>query len=190
MRKALSGLLVVALVLPLTGCGRTLQITPQAAMAIGEYDGDDIDSGTELSFGIGGKVRAGNPFFVDAGVFWTTLGGVIDDGFEEDDVNISVLRFPVTAGLHLPIPILDTRVFAGPVLNVRTSVGDSDFDLDDDDVKSTMWAGRVGAGVSFTLIAIDFAYEFGFTDVFESSAGFGDVKQDQWVVEAGINLGI
>ena len=49
---------------------------------------------------------------------------------------------------------------------------------------------RVSARI--TLIAIDLAYEFGLSDVFEESAGASlqGVKQNAFILEAGLRFGL
>lgn len=189
MRLTRLGLVLLLVAPALAACGKTVQVIPGVMASSGSYDVDGVETGSEVNFGLGGKIRAGDPLYVDGGIFWTSIDGNVDDGADSDDIPIGVVRFPVTAGFRLPIPILSPRVFAGGVLNVVTDVKEQDFGLTDDDVNSALWAGRIGAGVALWNFEVDLAYEFGLNDVIDESAGVGDVKHDQWVLEAGLALG-
>lgn len=188
MKSMRLGLVMLLATFTLTACGKTIEVIPGVMASSGSYEADGVDTGSEISFGFGGKVRTGNPLYVDGGIFWTALDGDVDDGFDSDDIPLGVLRFPVTAGFRLPIPVLSPRVFAGGVLNVVTDVKDNDFDIDDDDVSSAIWAGRVGAGAALLGFQFDLAYEFGLNDVLDDD--FTEVKHNQWVLEAGFGFGI
>jgi hypothetical protein len=71
---------------------------------------------------------------------------------------------------------------------VISGVSDNDFGFVKDDLKSSVFSGKVGAGVDIAILAVDLAYEFGLSDVFESSAGLGGVKRNGWLAEAGLRF--
>lgn len=191
MKTLLTGLFVVALALPVAAQAQSFEIIAQIGGQLGKYSGDGVVSSTDVGFNAGGKVRLGSGFYVDGGVFWGANGGSVDSGGTKDDVVVSGVRFPVTAGFRiLRAAILDLRIYGGGVLDVTSSVKDNDFGIVKDDVKSSIFSGRVGAGLDFTLIALDLGYEFGLSDVFESSAGLGGVKRNGWFAEAGLRFAI
>lgn len=191
MRKLLVGLFVMALSLPAAAQAQTFEIIAQIGGQLGEYSGDDVISGTDFGFNAGAKVRLGGGFYVDGGVFWGGNGGSVESGGTTDDVVVTGVRFPVTAGFRiLRAAILDLRIYGGGVLDITSSVKDNDFGIVKDDVKSSIFSGRVGAGLDFTLIALDLGYEFGLSDVFEDSAGLGGVKRNGWFGEAGLRFAI
>ena len=191
MKRLLTGVFVIALSLPSAAQAQTIEIIAQVGGQLGEYSGDDVVSSTDLGFNAGGKLRLGGGFYVDGGVFWGANGGSVDSGGTKDDVVVSGVRFPVTAGFRiLRAAILDLRIYGGGVVDITSSVKDNDFDIVTDDVKSSVFSGRVGAGLDFTLIAIDVGYEFGLSDVFEDSAGLGGVKRNGWFAEAGLRFAI
>jgi hypothetical protein len=191
MRKLLVGLFVMALAVPAAAQAQSFEIIAQIGGQLGKYSGDDVVSGTDFGFNAGGKVRLGGGFYVDGGVFWGANGGSVESGGTTDDVVVSGVRFPVTAGFRiLRAAILDLRIYGGGVLDIASSLKDNDFGIVKDDVKSSIFSGRVGAGLDFTLIALDFGYEFGLSDVFEDSAGLGGVKRNGWFGEAGLRFAI
>jgi hypothetical protein len=190
MRRLLVGMCVIAFAVPAAAQAQTFEIIAQIGGQLGEYSGDDVVSGTDFGFNAGGKVRVGSGFYVDGGVFWGANGGSVDSGGTEDDVVVSGVRFPVTVGFRiLRASIIDLRIYGGGVLDVASSVNDNDFGIVKDDVKSSIFSGRVGAGLDFTLIALDLGYEFGLSDVFEDSAGLGAVKRNGWFGEVGLRFG-
>lgn len=191
MKKSLIGLFLVALSLPAAAQAQSFEIIAQIGGQLGKYSGDDVVSGTELGFNAGGKVRLGTGFYVDGGIFWGANGGSVENGGTKDEVITTGVRFPVTVGFRiLRAAILDLRLYGGGVLDVASSVRDNDFGIVKDDVKSSIFSGRVGAGLDFTLIALDLGYEFGLSDVFEDSAGLGGVKRNGWFGEAGLRFAI
>lgn len=191
MRRVLVAAVVFCfLFLPSSLVAQVVEIVPQIGLTYASYSGDEVDSSAELGFSAGGKLRIGNPVYVDGGVFWTATGGELTEGTTTDAFLIRSIRFPVTVGIRLlPEALVNVRLFAGGAMNLVTGIGDTDLGLDEDDVKNN-FSGRVGAGADLLIIAVDAAYEFGLSDVFEESAGLGSVKQRGLVAEVGVRLAI
>ncbi|MDH3733098.1 MAG: PorT family protein [Gemmatimonadota bacterium] len=187
MRIWLAAIVLAAVaVVPRAAEAQTVELIAQIGATIAQYTGDNITSGTEAQVSAGAKLRVGSGFYVDGGIFWTRTGGEIDG----DAITLSSVRFPVTVGLRvIRASVVDLRLFAGTAINAVSSVADNSAGITKDDVKSAIWAGRAGIGVDIALIAIDLAYEFGLSDVFESGVGLDGVKQNAVVLEAGLRFG-
>lgn len=189
MKRLLIAAVLTFLAIPATAYAQNFELIIQAGATIGQYSGDDISSSSQVGFQGGGKVRFGGPFYIDGGILWGVNGGSIDDGTISDDVMTTNIRFPVTFGVRvLRARVLDLRFFLGGVFDAVSSVQDNDFGIVEDDVKSSAFSGRVGAGLDVAILAFDLAYEFGFSDSFEQSAGLGSVKRNGWAAEVGLRF--
>ena len=184
-RLTMAGALVAGMVaVPAGAQAQTFEIIGQVGMTVAQYTGNSVSSGSEAQVSGGVKGRVGGFVYVDGGIFWTRSGGSIDG----ESLTISSVRFPVTVGLRiLRARIIDLRIFGGAAINSVRSVS-SDSGLEKSDLKSSNWAGRVGAGVDIALFAVDLGYEFGASDIFEGSELSG-IKQNAWVLEAGLRFG-
>ncbi|MGD8495820.1 MAG: hypothetical protein PVF05_06475 [Gemmatimonadales bacterium] len=193
-RGALLGAVLALLFLPVPGGAQILEIVPQIGGTLMQYGGDAIESSGELGFTAGGKVRIGSGTYLDGGLFWTYQGGRIDvaspiNGTTSDVFYVRTVRVPVTVGIRLvQARLVNLRVFGGGVANFVAGTGDSDFGFSKDDLKRVNYGLRGGVGADILMIAVDVAYEYGITNVFEDEAGLGDVKQKGVVVEAGLRI--
>ena len=182
--------------LPLSASAQVLEIVPQIGVTGMQFDGDAVESSTEIGLTLGGKVRIGSGLYVDGGLFWTYQGGGINvanpiSGATSDVFYVRSVRVPVTLGVRvLRARLVDVRLFGGGVANIPAGTGDSDFGFEKEDLKSVNFALRGGVGVDVLFLGVDLAYEYGVSNVFEDSAGLGDVKQKGFVAEAGIRIAI
>ncbi len=184
------GAILIALAVPATIQAQNLEFIFQVGASLGSYSGDDISSSTDVGGVAGAKVRVGGAFYIDGGIFWGANGGRIESETTTDDFGTTGVRFPVTLGVRLiRARIIDVRFYGGGVFDVISSVSDNDFGFVKDDLKSSVFSGKVGAGVDIAILAVDLAYEFGLSDVFESSAALGGVKRNAWVAEVGLRFG-
>jgi hypothetical protein len=86
------------------------------------------------------------------------------------------------------------RIFGGAYPAFVTSVSDDDEErgIVKDQLESTLWSGRAGAGLDFTLISFDVGYDFGFSSIFkdpEITSVVGDVKRNAFYLEFGLRFG-
>lgn len=196
LRGTLLGVAFALLFLPVPGRAQILEIVPQIGGTLMQYSGDAIESSGELGFTAGGKVRIGSGTYLDGGLFWTYQGGSIEvaspiNGATSDVFYVRSVRVPVTVGIRLlQARLVNLRVFGGGVANFVAGTGDSDFGFGKDDLKSVNYGLRGGVGADILMIAVDVAYEYGITNVFEDGAGLGDVKQKGLVAEAGLRIAI
>lgn len=171
---------------------QTVEILPQIGISFPSYSGDEIDSDTGIGFVAGGKLRVGGRFYVEPGIFWATgEADVTDDEGTTDKFRISDVRIPLVLGLKvIKSRVVALRIFGGAYPAFAGSVSDNDFDppITDEDLKGTLWSGRVGAGLDVTLVAIDVGYDFGLTDIFEDPE-MPSVKRNMPFIEAGLRFG-
>lgn len=166
---------------------QTFEIVPQLGLTLSDYTGDDVSASTAAGFSAGGKVRVGRTFYVDGGFFWSWAGANVNFGGESNSFYIGSVQIPVTIGYRLGLTVVAIRFFAGVVPNIVTNVS-TDFDVVKDDIQSTLWSGKFGAGVDVLIFAFDLAYQPGFTDLFKDPND-PEIKQNSWIFEAGFRFG-
>lgn len=195
MKRLLAFLVILAF--PAAASAQVFEVVPQIGVTLGQFSGDNIDSSAEIGFSAGGKVRLGSGLYVDGGIFWTAAGGEmtadIGNGTQTDAFFVRSIRVPVTVGVRvINARIVALRLFGGGAFNIVSGVGDTDFGFEKEDFRSTILAGRAGVGIDLAILAVDVAYEFGFTNIFDEGAypSLDDVKQRGFVAEAGLRIGL
>lgn len=176
--------------------GQVVEILPQIGITTVNYSTDDFDSSTGVGFEAGGKLRVGARFYGEAGIFWSTASAdVSETGSDETagSLRISDIRVPVVIGVKLiKSRVIALRIFGGATPAFVTSVsGEGELvDVTKDDITSTIWAGRAGLGIDFTLISADAGYDFGFSDLSSMpEEGDSTVKRNGFFLEAGLRFG-
>ena len=160
---------------------------------------------------LGGTFDKSNQTGFAAGLFahnyWGLFGGQVEasylqkgvsigDGVAESDISTAYLELAALLKLGLPLGIVRPGIFGGVGFDIKLScdaptAGDfSDFC---DNVKSTDWAGILGADVglyfgSFMVFA-DARYNIGLSD-FTDSSSYSDLKNKGWTVQGGIGFEI
>jgi hypothetical protein len=166
---------------------QTFEIVPQIGLTLSDYTGDNIEASTAAGFTAGGKVRIGRTFYVDGGFFWSWAGAnVRDPGGMSSNLYIGSVQIPVTIGYRIGLKVIAIRIFAGALPSFVTNVS-TDFDVVKDDIQSTLWSGKFGAGIDILFLAVDIAYQPGFTDIFKDPMD-PKVKQNSWIIEAGFRF--
>lgn len=170
-----------------------IEILPQIGVSGVTYTGDEVDSDTGVGFVAGGKLRVGGRVYLEGGVFWSTVGADVTsppEGGTTDNVRIQDVRIPLALGLKvIKSRVIALRIFGGGYPAFVTSVSDNDFGVVKEDLKSTVWAGRVGAGLDFVLISADVGYDFGVSDLLEPGGLDDTVKRNAFFIEAGLRFG-
>ena len=192
MKRIAMFAVLLGLGIPATAQAQSFELIAQLGVSLGSYSGDNIESSTQVGADGGVKVRFGSAFYVDGGIFWGARGGELNDGTNVDDFAYSGVRIPMGVGVRLiRADAFDIRAFAAASLDLPSSVSDNGLDLVDEDVSSSIWSGRVGAGIDFLIIGIDAGYEFGLSDVFADTAPaeLAGVKRNAWFLEAGLRFG-
>ena len=181
-------ILALAFASPLAA--QSFEIIPEIGLTLTDYSGDDVDASVAAGFSAGGKVRVGRTFYVDGGFFWSWAGANIQDvGGTSNSLYIGSIQTPVTIGFRLGLKVIAIRLFAGVLPSFVTNVSDTDLGLVKDDLNSTLWSGKFGAGVDILFLAVDLAYQPGFTDLFKDP-NVSEVKQNSWILEVGFRFPI
>lgn len=183
-------LVTLAFAAPLTA--QTFEIIPQIGLTLTDYSGSGVNASVGAGFTAGGKVRFGRTFYVDGGFFWSWAGASVDEGtLTSQSFYIGSIQTPVTVGYRiLRASVVALRIFAGVVPSFVTSVSDTDLGIEKSDLNSTLWSGKFGAGVDILILAVDISYQPGFTDIFSNpDPGDPEVKQNSWLIEAGLRFG-
>lgn len=179
-------LVTLAFAAPATA--QTFEIIPQIGLTLTDYSGDNVDASIAAGFTAGGKVRFGRTFYVDGGFFWSWAGANVQEPGQTSNLYIGSVQVPVTIGFRiLRAKIVALRIFAGVVPSFVTNVS-TDFDVVKEDLNSTLWSGKFGAGIDILIFAVDIAYQPGFTDLFKDPTD-PKVKQNSWIIEAGLRFG-
>jgi hypothetical protein len=190
-RTTAIGAVLVALAIPAAAQAQVFELIILGGATFGTYSGDNITSSSQVGGQGGAKVRFGGPFYGDVGVLFGGNGGKITETASgtTGEVLTTNVRVPATFGVRvIRAKVFDVRFFLGGVFDIVSSVADNPFDIVKDDVKSSVFNGRVGAGLDVFILAFDLAYEFGLSDVFEESAGLGSVKRNGWAAEVGLRF--
>ncbi len=189
MRRILSLLvpiIALAFASPLTA--QTFEIVPQIGLTLTDYTGTDVDASTAAGFSAGGKVRVGRTFYVDGGFFWSWAGAnVKDTGGTSNSFYIGSVQIPVTMGYRIGLKLVAIRIFGGVLPSFVTNVNDTDLGIVKDDLNSVLWSGKFGAGVDILFLAVDIAYQPGFTTIFKDPND-PEIKQNSWIIEAGFRF--
>ena len=172
---------------------QVVEILPQIGVSFPTYSGDDVDASTGIGFEAGGKVRIGGRFYVEPGIFWATNGADVTDDGMTDELRIADMRIPVVLGFKIiKSRVIALRIFGGAYVAFVTSVTENDFEVEKDHITSTLWSGRAGAGLDFTLISLDAGYDFGFSDLVDDpglASEVGEVKRNGFFIQAGLRFG-
>lgn len=161
------------------------------------------DSKTGYAVGGFAQITAG-PIAIRPGLLWVNAGPLyeglaasteidFDDGFD-----VTFFAIPIDFLYRIPLGVVSPYIVAGPEFRFNTT-SSSDFE---DNFKSSIMMGAVGAGIEFTLpatgisIAPELRYEFDLNGVLEDDFMIGDVPVDvgqeqdieAWAVRVHVTL--
>lgn len=162
----------------------------------------DIEFQAKVGWQVGGYIRYGNRIYIQPGVFWhhqnikatQDVNSINDFDFEQQ---INTIQVPLCIGYDLLYSdAFVLRLFGGGVVSFLTSVDENNY-IDEDDVNSTQWLGRVGLGVDFLKFTADLGYDFGFSrfysdeaiaDADTSNVDLTDVKTKELYLSFGLKF--
>lgn len=144
---------------------------------------DEIEAdGAKVGFNVGMDLRFGDKWlFFQPGVHYYNAGGKLsvqdDNTTVEDDLNVRTLKIPLNAGFYLSGTdgILKVRVNAGIVPNIVIGVGESNFNTDYTNFNTLGLGANAGLGFDLAILTLDFNYELGLTNVYESGNGKNNI---------------
>ena len=164
-------------------------IKPAAGVNFTDFSADPStgEYKSKTGYQVGGSVILGKRIHFEPGIFWVKKSTEFQDNStnpSDATYDVSGIRIPVTIGLNLLGK--ERKTF-----NFRTLVGFSAFILTDvkgyelDEFNKTQWGLYAGAGIDFSLLFLEFQYEWSLTEVRETV----DVGKSRSVfINAGVRL--
>jgi len=143
--------------------------------------GDNVKG--KAGWQIGASLAVGEKLYFEPGIFYmgkslkyTDASNPSQDNFK--DASLKGVRVPVAVGLNLlgrDESTVALRVFGGGSGFFLTSVSD---DLIKDDYNSATWGVFAGAGLDFSILFVEAAYEWSVTDIQDkvSNVDFGQTR--------------
>jgi hypothetical protein len=152
---------------------------------------DDLavgDWGSSVGYQFGADLQLGGDLYIQPGLnFQTSKLSISNIG----DIEISNINIPVMLGYNMGTEgnTFGFRFFAGPnfALHVNEDIGDAITQIIPDDFKSFRISGVGGAGLDFSILFLDVAYNFGLTNWIEGASI--EAKQNVFLINAGIRIG-
>ena len=180
----LSGVLLLSAAIP-ARAQVGIQGGVNIASASASVDGADVDTGERTAWHVGAYAARGGLIGFHGGVYYSQKGFSVGSG---GDVELDYVEIP----LLLRVKFLMLRAYAGPNLafeiNCNTSgdpaPGGVSFSCDETNSFDFGW--KVGAGGKLLIFSLDLAYEWGTTDVWDTSNG--SIKNRAFQVTAGIGI--
>jgi len=189
----------------------TAFIACQAQVEIRPYLGANFSNvsktpdGTSTKAKLGGQIGAsmmiGNRFHLNPGIaYFSRSTEFSSSGDLNTDQTVEGVIIPILVGYRFvdptTEPFLNFRLFAGPSLMFLTTRKYDNGEFNDVvDWNDSQWGAQVGAGLDVSIFFVDFTYEFGLTntnDGIKEDQGFvgsfGDIKQNTFMVNAGVRL--
>lgn len=157
------------------------------------FDSDAARIGALI--GLSGKI--GDRFFFEPGIQYFSMTQDRVHSTDQDlsfDATLRGLRVPLMVGFHLNEreTFLNARIFAGPsgtfILGVNQSKTNQDAPQKDDYSK-TIFGGVVGLGLDLWIFHLDMGYEWGLSPFYNNNSGFGDGRNNMFIVTLGFNIG-
>lgn len=188
MKKYISTLLIL-MVISIAASGQ-VSLRPQVGINSPSISSDDLNG--NLGYQFGADLQLGGTFFIQPGLNLQTGDITLKDA---GDMNITRINIPVMLGFKLfqqDSKAFGVRGFFGPNLafHVNEDLDElSGSDITGDNFKTSVFSGRVGAGLDLSILFIDLAYQFGLSDFFENSTRVEDSKTHMFIANAGIRIG-
>lgn len=133
----------------------------------------------------------GGMFGFQVGGQYTQKGVDLDVGNVVEEFSLSYLEIPAVLKLGMPFGAIKPSVFGGVGLGFITGC-DSGGDDCADDFESTDFSGIAGADVAIYMgsvsLWLDGRYHFGLRGISKASDVFGDLKNRNWTLQAGIGF--
>ncbi len=159
------------------------------SVASASFDIDTFDKANRTGF-------VGGPFInFDFGSLGFQIAGLYNtEGVDTNVGSLDMAYFEIPAVLKLGIPlsVIKPSVFAGAAVAFRTSCDVDGVACADNDYETTDYSGVVGADVGLYLGPIslwaDARYNVGLKDINKVSDVFGDLKNRNWNLTAGVGF--
>lgn len=148
-----------------------------------------------VGYCIGGDGRFGGRFYFQPGLFYGqqsfTQYSTIDSSLTVSDVdrnlNRNIFTIKTFAGFDLVHKDgFKLRVNGGPSVDFITKTKNEDGTLSKDDVNSTIFNARLGAGVDIWFLSFDIGYSWGLTDAFTDNTNADNSTFNTLYITAGV----
>lgn len=170
MRKLLLILIMVC------GAGMYAQaqvFKPGVGLNFTDFTTNSGNASAKAGWQIGASMAFGDKFYFEPGVYYVGKSSTYSDpnNANQDDfkADFNGFRVPVAVGLNILGNTESTftlRAFGGGSAFILTGVGDS---FDKDNFKTASYGVFAGAGIDFSILFVDLAYEWSVTDLSEVS---------------------
>jgi hypothetical protein len=195
--------LSISFIIAALSCSAQLEIRPFLGANFSNVSEtpDGTDTKAKLGGQVGAHVMIGNQFHLYPGIayFSRSTEFSTDDDFNTDQTVEGVI-LPLLVGYRFvdtdSDPFFNFRLFAGPSVMFLTTTEYDDGEFDEEvNWNSNQWGAQVGAGIDLSIFFLDVTYEFGLTNAHDGIEGedglvgnFGEVKQNTFLINAGIRL--
>jgi hypothetical protein len=199
----MKSLITLTFVLSLFMCQGQIEIRPFLGANFSNVSDTPDGTSTKAKLGgqIGASVMIGNKWHLNPGIAYFTRSTEFSssDNFNTDQTVEGVI-IPILVGYRFvdptTEPLLNFRLFAGPSLMFLTTTKYDNGELNDQvDWNDSQWGAQLGAGLDVSIFFVDFTYEFGLTNTNDGLkddgglvSGFGDVRQNTFLINAGVRL--
>lgn len=198
MKKTLAAVIVFLSLLNLNSIAQSI-VNPQAGITFQAAKDAPDESETKALVGycIGGDGRFGGRFYFQPGLFYgqsSTQYSTIDSSLTVSDVesklNRNIFTLKTFAGFDLVHKDgFKLRVNGGPSVDFITKTKNEDGTLSKDDVNSTIFNARLGAGVDIWFLSFDIGYSWGLTDAFTDNTNADNSTFNTLYITAGVVFG-
>ena len=169
-----------------------ITINPKAginftSLIIEEGSGSFWNSLSRMGWNAGIDIRYGNQLVARGGVHYYQLSSSLenhDPNIVTQNLKSHILKIPLGVGINIyKLDYLDFWLFGDLIYSHTFNISADRWRLNSDQFPSTVWSGRIGAGMDLSRITLEASIEKSFTDVI-----FEDVLAKNYLVQ--ISLGI
>jgi len=169
--------------------GTTIGLRGGVSVASASFDDDTFDEENRTGF-------VGGPFVnFDMGALGLQIAGLYNaKGVKTNagDLDLKYIEVPAVLKLGIPLSVFKPSVFGGAAVAFRTGCELDGVECPDDAFKSTDFLGVVGADLAIYLGAVSFwadaRYDIGLSDIHDADTVFGELKNRNWNLTAGIGF--
>lgn len=169
--------------------GTEIGLRAGVSVASASFDTDTFDESNRTGF-------VGGPFInFDLGALGFQVAGLYNTKGVQTNVgelDLQYIEIPAVVKLGLPLEVIKPSVFAGAAVAFRTGCEIDGVECGDSAFESTDYLAVVGADVAIYLGAVSFwadaRYDIGLSSINDAEDVFGDLKNRNWNLTAGIGF--
>jgi len=169
--------------------GATVGLRGGVSVASASFDDDTFDEENRTGF-------VGGPFLnFDAGPLGFQVAGLYNSkgvNTNVGELDLKYIEVPAVVKLGIPLEVFKPSVFGGAAVAFRTGCELDGVECPEDAFKTTDFLGVVGADLALYLGAVslwaDARYDIGLSDIDDADDVFGEFKNRNWNLTAGIGF--